>query len=93
MVQVSSGRLVGLRDGRGGLQSILFVCAGAFVRLDEQALRLPAEGETGIGFGAREPGDQAAADSRSPRRCDPTRSGPTICPTRGPGAVQVHPRS
>ncbi|MBK7771020.1 MAG: AAA family ATPase [bacterium] len=54
VVQVSSGGSSDFVMGEVDTSSILFVCAGAFVGLDEQALRR-RRGEAGIGFGAANP--------------------------------------
>lgn len=61
VVQVSTGGSSDFVMGEVDTASILFVCAGAFVGLDEQARRR-RRGEAGIGFDAR-PGDGA----RTPR--------------------------
>ncbi|MBK8168076.1 MAG: AAA family ATPase [bacterium] len=52
VVQVSTGGSSDYVMGEVDTASILFVCAGAFVGLDEQARRR-RRGEAGIGFGAR----------------------------------------
>lgn len=52
VVQVSTGGSADFVMGEIDTASILFVCAGAFVGLDEQARRR-RRGEAGIGFGAR----------------------------------------
>lgn len=52
VVQVSTGGSSDFVMGEVDTASILFVCAGAFVGLDEQARRR-RRGEAGIGFGAR----------------------------------------
>ncbi|MBK6734230.1 MAG: AAA family ATPase [bacterium] len=54
VVQVSSGGSSDFVMGEVDTSSILFVCAGAFVGLDEQARRR-RRGEAGIGFGSANP--------------------------------------
>jgi ATP-dependent Clp protease ATP-binding subunit ClpX len=63
VVQVSTGGSSDFVMGEVDTASILFVCAGAFVGLDEQARRR-RRGEAGIGFGAR-PGAGAGSGAAS----------------------------
>lgn len=71
VVQVSTGGSADYVMGEVDTASILFVCAGAFVGLDEQARRR-RRGEAGIGFGARAGAGAGAgtAPARAPAHDD-----------------------
>jgi len=72
VVQVSTGGSSDFVMGEVDTASILFVCAGAFVGLDEQARRR-RRGEAGIGFDARpgaDGGTRVAAGARAPAHDD-----------------------
>lgn len=73
VVQVSAGGSADYVMGEVDTASILFVCAGAFVGLDEQARRR-RRGEAGIGFDAR-PGAAARDDDALPGTEDLVRFG------------------